>query len=129
MQELISTLLQAIVTVSVPIVSAATIRFLAERSAQAKAAAEAATTARLHAEVMDAVATAVAAISQEYIDGLKKSGTFTADNQREAFGMAADMAQSLLTTEAVKFIDYTYGGMSKFLAAKIEAEVRLQKAA
>ena len=129
MQEFITTLLQAIVTVAVPVVSAATIRFLSQRSAQAKEAAEAETGARLMAEVMDAVATAVAAVSQEYVDTLKKSGTFTADNQREAFRMATDMAQSLLTTEAVKFVDYAYGGMSKFLAAKIEAEVRLQKVA
>ena len=120
MNELLSTLLQAVITVAVPILTAFGVRFLTERTAAAKEA-------RHTSEAMDVITTCVAYISQDYVDALKKSGTFSRDNQKEALSRALSMAQSLLTAEAARFLENAYGDISKYLTAKIEAEVKLQK--
>ena len=127
MQELLLTLLQAILAVAVPIVTGYAVRFLNVKAEAAKGAAKNETAERYIAEASDAVTTAVALVSQTYTDALKKSGAFTAENQREAFNMARTQAASLLTAEASRFINEAYGDAQKYLTAKIEAEVKLQK--
>ena len=120
MQEFLSTLLQAVAAVAVPAVSAFAIRFLNELTAQAAAK-------RYIAVILDAIKTSVMYVSQDFVDAHKKSGTFDAECQKEAFNRAAIMATSLLTADAARFLAETYGDMGKFIQAKIEAQVKLQK--
>ena len=127
MNELLTNLLQAIIAVAVPIVSAFGIRFLNERTAHAKEAATSEIAERYIAEAGNVATTAVAVITQTFVEELKKNDTFNGDKQKEAFNKAVGMARSLLTAEAARFLESAYGDVSNYLAAKIEAEVKLQK--
>ena len=127
MQELLLTLIQAIVTVATPIVAVFAIQFLKAKAEHAKTQTQNATVERYITEITDAVTTAVLHTSQTYTDTLKKSGTFSTDNQREAFGLAVTQAKTLLAEDTSRFIESAYGDVSKYLAARVEAEVKLLK--
>ena len=127
MQELLATLLQAIIAVAVPVLTAFGVRFLNERTAHAKEAATSEIAERYIAEAGNVAATAVALISQTFVEDLKKSESFDGAKQKEAFAKAVAAARGLLTAEAARFLDQAYGDATKYLAAKIEAEVKLQK--
>ena len=63
------------------------------------------------------------------MDTLKKSGTFTKENQQEALGMAIREAVNLMRHETINFLKEAYGDMNDYLVSQIEAEVRKQKLA
>ena len=127
MEELFGTLLQAILAVAVPILTGFCVRFISKRTEEAAEAAKNEIAARHISQIGDAVTTTVAYISQTFVDDLKKSHKLTREDQEEAMSRAITLAKSLLTSEAARFIDEVYGDMSKFLAAKIEAEIKLQR--
>ena len=78
-------------------------------------------------EIAQAVATAVTYVSQTYVDELKKSGTFTEENQKIAIEKALEVARQQLTQEALEFITTAYGDITEYLTSLLEAEVRNQK--
>ncbi len=127
MEELLTTLLQAVITAAVPILTAFGVQFLRQRAAAAAAATSNQTAQKYITEISEAVSTSVMYVSQTYVDTLKKSGTFTAENQKEAFTKAMDQAKSLLTAEASKFLNEAYGDLDEYLQAKIEAEIKRLK--
>ena len=71
--------------------------------------------------------TAVIYVAQTYVDELKKSGTFTEENQKIAMQKALEVAKKQLTQEALEFIEITYGDITEYLTSKLEAEVKIQK--
>ena len=71
-------------------------------------------------EISKAVADAVKHTMQTYVDALKKSKTFTIENQKEALRRAARKAEDLLTSDALIFIGMAYEDVSKHLEDKIE---------
>ena len=73
------------------------------------------------------MATAVTYVSQTYVDELKKSGTFTEENQRIAIEKALEVAKQQLTQQALDFISTAYGDITQYLTSLLEAEVRNQK--
>ena len=123
MQELLMTLLQAVLTVAVPIISTFAIRFLNAKSEQAKTSSECELSNRYRAEALEAAAKAVGCIEQTYVSVLKGSEQWTEKNQSEAFNKALATAKSLLTEEASKFLTSAYGDLSIFLQPHIESEV------
>jgi len=127
MQELLLTLLQAVIAAAVPILTAFAARFLHAKAEHAKIAAENDTAERYITEIADAVTSAVLHTAQTYADGLKASGTFTLDNQREALNKSVTQARALLTADASRFLEAAYGDVTKFLTAKVEAEVKQVK--
>lgn len=127
MTEFLSTLLQAVLIAAVPVIAAYTgkgITALA-RYASAKTANDLAQ--KYLEDAANAVATAVSQTSQTYVDGLKKYGNFTRENQKVALDLAVDQAKKLLTAEAKDFLSTTYGNLHDYLASRAEAEVRRQK--
>ncbi len=73
-----------------------------------------------------AISTAVAHTSQTYVDGLKKSGTSTKENQDVALQKTLEESKNLLTAEAA-FLRKAYGDLDAYLISNIEAEVKTQK--
>jgi len=121
--ELFLTLIQAILTVAVPIIAAYIARFLEARTVETRSE----TVNNYAVAVLEAVSTAVLHTAQTYVDGLKESGNFSKENQQHALNMAVIEAKGLLTKEAQKFIVQAYGDLNDFLATKIEAEIRATK--
>ena len=95
MKEFLFELLQAVATAAVPVCAAFLVQFLRRKSAEAAARTDSLTTKELLAEVTEAVTTAVTYTSQTYVDALKKSDSFSKENQEEALTMAVEKAKSL----------------------------------
>lgn len=127
MQEVLLTILQAVITVAVPIITVAVCSFLKTKAQEAASKTDNSTVAKYITEVATAVTTAVTYTSQTYVDKLKASGTFTPENQKEALQTALETAISILSVEAQEFLTEAYGDLNAYLTTKIEAEVRDQK--
>lgn len=127
MKEFILVLLQAVIIAAVPVVTTYLCNFLKQKSNQAAAKTNNDLAASYIKEAADAIATAVTFTSQTYVDNLKNSGTFTVENQKEAFNKAMNKAVEILSAEAKEYLTKAYGDLTNYLTTKIEAEVRNQK--
>ena len=126
-QELLTTLLHAIVSVAVPIITRFAVQWLTAQSERVKTLTANETAARYIAEAADAVTTAVAYTQQTFVDVMKEYNEWTPATMREACHRAMGKATSLLTADAIRFIGAAYGDINGWLRAQIEAEVSLQK--
>lgn len=126
-QELITTLLTAVITAAVPVLTAYGIALLKRSAANAEADTEDIRVKEYIREIADAVEDAVSATSQTYVDALKAAGKFTAQAQKEAAQKALNACIASITPAATEFIESAYGDIKEYLTTKIEAEVRKQK--
>ena len=69
----------------------------------------------------------VIATHQTYVEALKKENAFTAEAQKKAFELTYDAVLEVLSDDAVIYLTSIYGDLSKYITAKIEAEVNLNK--
>lgn len=129
MKEFFLVLLQAVIIAAVPVVTTYLCNFLKQKSNQTAATTNNDLAASYIREAADAVTTAVTFTSQTYVDSLKNSGTFTVENQKEAFNKAMNKAVEILSAEAKEYLAKAYGDLTNYLTTKIEAEVRNQKSA
>ena len=127
MRELISELLMAVTTAAVPVLTACIAVFIRKAGENAAANAESAKAAACVTEAAEAVAAAVAATNQTYVDTLKNSGRFDAAAQREAAERALEACLASISPAARTFIEAAYGDIQEYLTTRIEAEVRKQK--
>lgn len=127
MNEFLSTLLQAVLVAAVPVIAAFASKGFVALAQYLGVKMENATLAKYAQEIAQAVATAVTYVSQTYVDELKKSGTFTEENQKIAIEKALEVAKQQLTQQALDFISTAYGDITQYLTSLLEAEVRNQK--
>lgn len=127
MNEFFSTLLQAVLVVAVPVIAAFASKGFVALAQYLGVKVENATFAKYADQIAKAVSTAVIYVAQTYVDELKKSGTFTEENQKIAMQKALEVAKKQLTQEALEFIEITYGDITEYLTSKLEAEVKIQK--
>lgn len=127
MNEFLSTLLQAVLIAAIPIISAFIGKGVKAFANHLSAQTDNELAKKYLKEAADAIEEAVAFTNQTYVDTLKKSGTFTKENQDEARQKSLDKAVALLTAEARKFLEEAYGDLNSYLLNRIEPEVRRQK--
>ena len=82
MTELLFNLLQAVIIAAVPTLTAFLVNLISTKKANAKSNS-------YLLQIADAVATAVSATSQTYVDNLKQGGIFSAEEQRNEIGRAS----------------------------------------
>lgn len=75
----------------------------------------------------DIVKKCVAMVNQTFVDSLKKEGTFDADAQKEAFGLARAEILKMLSFEAQALIMDQLGDIDDWLKIEIEAAVAAEK--
>lgn len=80
-------------------------------------------------EVGDAVANAVAAMNQKYVDDLKAEGKFDESKQKEILHRAIHAALKSLSSDAQKYLSDTYGDTTGYLETRIEAQINANKRA
>lgn len=80
-------------------------------------------------EVGDAVANAVAAMNQKYVDDLKAEGKFDESKQKEILQRAIHAALKSLSSGAQKYLSDTYGDTTGYLETRIEAQINANKRA
>ena len=127
MNELLMQLLQAVITAVVPVLTVYLVTLLKAKIAEASAKIESIKAEAFLREVSDAVGTAVMFTSQTYVDKLKDSGVFTAENQLEALRLAKDKAIELTSKSALAFLNTTYRDAADYIESKIEEQVWLMK--
>ena len=127
MNDFFATLLQAVLVAAVPVIAAFASKGFVALAQYLGVKVENATFAKYADQIAKAVSTAVIYVAQTYVDELKKSGTFTEENQKIAMQKALEVAKKQLTQEALEFIEITYGDITEYLTSKLEAEVKIQK--
>lgn len=75
----------------------------------------------------DTITTCVMATNQTYVSNLKKENMFDKSAQKEALNMTADAVKKILSADAQKYLNETYGDVSTLILEKIEAEVAKNK--
>ena len=124
MQEMLLTVIQAVIVAVIPIVSAYLVKFLNAKSAQASEAVKSELLSRYILEIEIAVCDAVSCVSQTYVDKMKEKEQWTDVEHRIAFDKAVKLAKSMLSESATKFIMDAYGDLYSYIGTKVEAEVK-----
>lgn len=127
MKEFLSALLTAVITAAVPVLTTYAVGYIKQSGKRLQASTADIKKQGYIKEITDAVANAVEATSQTYVDALKKSGTFTEDAQLQAAQKALITCLATISPAAQSFIEAAYGDLRDYLATRIEAEVRRQK--
>ena len=127
MKEVLFNILQSVLTAVIPLLIGFLVLFIKKKTAQVAAQIDNETAKRYLNEAANAVTTAVTATSQTYVDALKKTNAFTAEAQLEALNKAKDTALAIMTPAARDFLNNLYGDANKYLEAKIEEAVKVQK--
>lgn len=127
MKEVIFDALQLIIAAAISLGTAYLVAFLKKKREQVVSQIDNDTAKRYIEEIEKAVTTAVIATSQTYVDALKKENAFTPEAQSEALKRAYRTAISMLSISAMDFVRDVYGSLDKYLTAKIEETVRVQK--
>ena len=129
MEAMLQQLLQAVLTVAIPIISGFLVNWLNAKAGQAKAAVKNETAGRIIEDTMAALTGAVQCTQQTYVDALKKAGTWTPEAQKEAFRLTMEAAKASLSKDAAEFLQTAYGDLDAYLAVKIEAIIKELKPA
>ena len=127
MQEFLKDILLAVITTAVPVLTAYVVVLIRKVGENAAANTESVKAKTYIMEAAEAIAAAVAATNQTYVDALKKGGIFDKEAQLEALRKSKDKTLSLLSVSAKKVLADIYGDLDAYLETKIEAEVRVQK--
>jgi hypothetical protein len=127
MKDFLLTLLQAVLVAVAPVLTAYACKLINKVAGWFSAKTQSRTVEKYAYEIADVISTSVTYASQTYVDALKKDGAFNAEEQETAFNLAFNTAQDMLTEGAKDFITETYGDVTSYLTAKIEAEVNTQK--
>lgn len=75
----------------------------------------------------DTIARAVLTTTQTYVETLKKEGKFDAEAQKKAFEKTFTAVKSILTDEAIKYIETAVGDLTTYITNSIEYQVKLNK--
>lgn len=127
MQEFLKELFFVVITAAVPVLTAYIVVLIRKVGDSAAASTESIRAKRYITETTEAIAAAVAATNQTYVDALKNAGKFDGDAQREAAQKALAVCLASISPAAQHFIEAAYGDIREYLMMRIEAEVRAQK--
>lgn len=127
MKEVIFDALQLIIGAAVSLGTAYLVAFLKKKREQVVSQIDNETAKRYIEEIEKAATTAVIVTSQTYVDALKKENAFTPEAQSEALKRAYNTALAMLSASAMDFVKSVYGDFEKYLTAKLEESVRVQK--
>ena len=127
MQEFLKELFFAVITAAVPVLTAYIVVLIRKVGENAAANTESIQAKTYIMEAAEAIAAAVAATNQTYVDALKNAGKFDAEAQKQAAKKALAACLQSISPAAQEFIERAYGDIREYLTTRIEAEVRKQK--
>ena len=123
MNEFTRSLLYVALLVCVPIVTASSRKALPVAVDAINAQTQNIKAQRLVQEIGDAVANAVAAMSQRYVNDLKAAGTFNEAEQKEALMRTVSAALKSMSNDAQDYIKSNFGDTTQYLENRIEAQI------
>lgn len=129
MNEFARNLLYIALLICVPIATACIKKSIAAAVDAINAQTQNIKVQRLVREIGDAVANAVAAMNQRYVNDLKAAGTFNEAEQKEALMRAVSAALKSMSNDAQNYIKETFGDTTEYLENRIEAQIDANHAA
>ena len=123
MQEFLKDILFAVITAAVPVLTAYIVVLIRKVGENAAANTENVKAKTYIMEAAEAIAAAVAATNQTYVDALKNAGKFDAEAQKQAAQKALAACLQSISPAAQEFIERAYGDIREYLTTRIEAEV------
>lgn len=127
MKEILLQILQAVLIIGLPIVSAYICKYIRNIQTSIEDKVDNDIEKDLLGQALDAIAKAVAFVMQTYVDELKKSGSFNLANKQEALRMAKEAAMSIMSQDSIDLITSLYGNFESWLTIQIESQVIQQK--
>ena len=130
MKEILTQLLFAALTICAPLATAYVRKVAAAINASTAEKVKNETIQRICREITDAVANAVAAMNQTYVNDLKKTGSFDKTAQAKALNGAISAAIKSLSSDALDYIKEISGDDTVgYLTNRIQAQIDLNKTA
>lgn len=125
--EIISTLLYAIITGAVGVLTTFATLWIKQKMGIAKDGAKTEEGKKYLGMLEETIVNCVLTTNQTYVSNLKKDDMFDAEAQKNAFKMTYDSVMSVLSTDAMKFLNETYNDVPKLIESMIEAQVSKNK--
>lgn len=130
MKEILTQLLFAVLTICAPLATAYVRKAAAAINASTAEKIKNETVQRICCEITDAVADAVAAMNQTYVNDLKKTGSFDKAAQAKALNGAISAAIKSLSSDALDYIKrISDGDTVGYLTTRIQAQIDHNKTA
>ena len=118
--ELLNFIMEMVITMIIPLLTAYTVALIKKQIKKLEVNNILETASNI---VLDAVVKT----QQNYVDNLKKQGSFDIDSQTKALEDSKTIAKDLFTDATKKIIVNTFGDLDKWLEVKIESAVRQTK--
>ena len=125
--EIISTLLYAIITGAVGVLTTFATLWIKQKMGIAKDNAKTEEGKKYLGMLEETIVNCVLTTNQTYVSNLKKDNVFDAEAQKNAFKMTYDSVMSMLSADAMKFLNETYNDVPKLIESMIEAQVNKNK--
>ena len=122
-------ILPVALTVAIPVLTAFLCELIHKAAVEAAVRAKNERVEALVYEIESAVQSAVRYVNQTFVDELKDSGVFDTDETyaKEAFKEAYETAVETISTDALNWLEETFGDIRKYLEVRIEDCVRSVK--
>ena len=125
--EIISTLLYAIITGAVGVLTTFATLWIKQKMGIAQQNAKTEEGKKYLGMLEETIVNCVLTTNQTYVSNLKKDDMFDAEAQKNAFKMTYDSVMSVLSADAMKFLNETYNDVPKLIESMIEAQVNKNK--
>ena len=116
--------------VIIPLLGALTgylVKFLNAKSKDLKTKTDNETAHKYIDMIAATVQQCVVATNQTYVDSLKASGSFDTEAQKEAFKITYEAVISILSVDALEYINAITGDTKTYLTNLIESQVKINK--
>lgn len=127
MSEILTEIIKVCIIPLLGILTKYFISFLSAKKKELDANTTNATAKKYTDMIYNTVVNCVIATNQTYVDALKKDGAFTPEAQKEAFAKTFNAVMLVLSEDAIKYINETFGDLDQYLTQMIEAEVNKLK--
>jgi hypothetical protein len=125
--EIISTLLYAIITGAVGVLTTFATLWIKQKMGIAQQNAKTEEGKKYLGMLEETIVNCVLTTNQTYVSNLKKDDMFDAEAQKNAFKMTYDSVMNVLSADAMKFLNETYNDVPKLIESMIEAQVNKNK--
>lgn len=103
------------------------IRFINAKAKEIIARTDNEISAKYIEKINSTITECVIATNQTYVDSLKNKDAFDANAQKEAFQKTFEAVKTILTQDALDYLDEAYGDATLYITQKIEATVKSEK--
>lgn len=125
--EVINELFQLVAIPALITLTAVLVNFIHVKTKETKDSTENELTHK-YIDMLDKTITeCVIATTQTYVDSMKNKNAFDSEAQKTALKQTYDNVMSILTEDAVKYLDTALGDLQAYVYNKIESEVKINK--